>query len=162
MNLSDMTPQQIMKLPDHLFGNRFIVGIEISESLADTYWDIAETALPDYAVLWSFGWELWNSGVTFANFRLALGDQLPTTTGQMDGLTPLLSGVGNQGSEPRAIQFGIDPLSQQFNCKTLINAQGRRPILEMTNPGQSNVEVRCLFVFSSLPKAVPDEFVRML
>ena len=147
----------IMQLPDHCFGQRFPVGVELIVGGGVTEWDMSEMCLPEKFVLWyvSIYWQAWSAS-SGSTLRLALGDQLPTTTGMMDKLEPLLHGIGDQGMEPRVLRSYQYTGHEGFPLRKLYPSMGRHLIGEVVSAGGATSHVRVILTVSSLPTEVPD------
>ncbi len=147
---------RIMQLPDHCFGRRFPVCLCPSSSSDVPGWDISEIALPETCVIWDL--VMWVELVTVAltSFRLALGDQLPTTTAQMDALDPLFPGLGHQGAEPRQVLFGAANVPIVSMLRLPVRSGGRRPVAEVIVAGPDPGYLDVILVVSSIPTEVPD------
>ena len=156
MRIDDWPLERIMRLPDWCFGQRWPVGLYATKTGAGSAWDISEIALPEVSVLWEFTfWPLEIMAQT-TNFRLALGQQLPVATAQMDQLEPLLAGVGIQGPTPRQIigQGYAAPAIRML--RKPIESGGKKVILELTTGGAAAQDLQVILVFSSIPREVPD------
>jgi len=121
-----------------------------------TQWDISELALPDRAILYEFN--ILGVGVfgKVVSCRLALGDQLPTATAEMDRLEPLFSGFGQQGADPRSFDAAAGMSLHLDRLRLMVPAQGRRLILETTALTGMIVFVLVGIVVSGIPTEVPD------
>lgn len=158
MDISDWPIGKIMQLPDHLFGRRFVVSCTAEAVNGASGWDIAEIAFPEDIVLWG----MWY-GLTFDEYkadyiRLALGDQLPTTTAMMDGLEPLLPGVGRQGADPRRIITASYNTYLPQHLRMPIRTMGRRLVMEVTAAAAKNAIWGVVLVVSTIPREIPDWF----
>jgi len=156
MNIRDWPMNKIMSLPDHCFGRRFVVGLMLRTIEEATSWDISELALPERCVLWEFQMGFIARDTGIATVRLAFGDQLPTTTAQMDILEPVLPGFGYQGADPRTILVRGTMLYTLQKVKVPVCTSGRRIIMEVTSAAVASSAVFGLFVFSSMPTEIPD------
>ncbi len=156
MDIRNWPLDEIMQLPIYCFGRRFPVFLNAS-SINDTPgWDISEVALPEKCVIWEFVSWVESPIITPTSFRLALGDQLPTTVVMMDALEPLFFGFGHQGAEPRNILYGVNIKPHFLRLRLPVMAGGRRPILEVIVPGSSMGYLNVVLVVSSIPTKVPD------
>lgn len=145
-----------MQLPDHVFGRRFAVCCHAEAEAEATVWDISEIALPEQCVIWQFvirGVFVRASGDLV---RVALGDQLPTTTAMMDSLEPLINGLGAQGPGPRAISVGGEASMMDLRLRMPVDAMGRKLVVELAAELTEAAAVDVYVVVSSLPKEVPD------
>lgn len=166
MDTSKWSIPQLLQLPDEYFGRRFPIFLQAEKEQEGSLWDIAEIALPDICILWHVNILCQRIITSDDYFRLALGDQLPTTTAMMDALEPLLPGLGDQGAEPRHIILPYLHQSLNFPCRVPLATAGRRPILEVTEVAANKIRVTVVLVVSSLrislPSANPWEIQRLL
>lgn len=146
---------QVLELPDHLFGRRYLVSCSVVGGDGAAAWDIAEIAFPEKAVIWEV--RAWSSsaGVDIGSIRLALGDQLPTSVAMVTALEPLLPGLGVQGADPRAINPGVDGGFDLNRIRIPIAASGRRLVLEVTGATGKTPLVTVGVIVSSVPKEIP-------
>lgn len=155
MDTSKWSIPQLMQLPDEYFGRRFPIFLQGEKSGEGSLWDIAEIALPDICILWHVNILCQRLVTSNDYFRLALGDQLPTTTAMMDALEPLLPGFGEQGAEPRHIILPFYGQTFDFPCRVPLATSGRRPILEVTEAAANKIRVTVVLVVSSLRVSLP-------
>lgn len=147
---------RILELPDHLFGRRFLVSCSVEGGDAAAAWDISELAFPEVAVIWEVRIFSVLAGSNVDSIRLAIGDQLPTATAQMDGLEPFIQGLGAQGPGPRAINPSLDGRMEWDRLRFAIATAGRRLVLEATGIAGQTPVVTVGVVVSSVPKEVPE------
>lgn len=156
MNIRNWPMGQIMQLPDNCFGRRFVVSCMVRPIAGAVSWDISEIALPEKSVFWEFCLLYGAPIADYVSVRVALGDQLPTTTAMMDALEPLIPGLGFTGAEPRVIPISYFTNTCILNLRVPIFSAGRRVILEVTPEALKSPPTILLTVFSSIPTEVPD------
>ena len=159
MRLDRWPLERIMCLPDWCFGRRWSTGLYATSAATDPLWDISEQSLPQACVLWEVVFWSCISNVGGDYFRLALGFQLPTSLAMMNALDPLLPGVGVPGPEPRNIIGLSNGFGIRFTMRQMIQANGRKVVLEVNPFAVANKEVQVIMVFSSIPREVPDWLV---
>lgn len=156
MNINQWPLGQIMQLPDHVFGQKWIVACELSQQTGSETWDISEIAFPEVAVFWQIGLYTYNKSTTPIDFTVALGDQLPMSLAMINSLEPLVPGLGLQGAEPRDIMNPHEAGQCVMDCKYVRQTAGRRLVLGMDTITLQYATVRVWVVCSSIPKEVPD------
>ncbi len=145
-----------MQLPDCCLGRRFPVFVALETVTDETHWDISELALPDRTIVHELAIVASGAYGMEGTVRLALGDQLPTTTAQMDSLEPLFHGFGLQGPGPRYSNFSM-PMNFAFRrLKMYVPAQGRRIILEAFTASAQGPSFYAAIIVSSIPTEVPE------
>jgi len=118
-------------------------------------WDISELAFPEKAVIWEWGIWCQDQGVYMASVRLALGDQLPASAAMMNGLEPMIPGLGATGAEPRYITaMGFSGIRFN-NVRIPLAAGGRRLVLEATGVPAKTPVCGAGVVVSGVPQEVP-------
>jgi len=158
MNISQWPLGKIMQLPDHCFGRRYLISCSLSVKEVVIHWDISELAFPEVCVVWELVLQGTSSTPTLDIFRLALGDQLPTTVAMMDGLEPVFNGLGLTGPGPRGIWVPTANGVAFTKLRMPLRTAGRRLVLEL-GPGQvERVSVICGLVVSAIPKDIPSCF----
>jgi len=158
MNISDWPISKIMQLPDEAFGRRFFISCMMKVSGESTVWDISELGFPEICVIWEMQLLTWQTAGARTEFRVALGDHLPTTAAEVDVLEPVFPGLGQTGAEPRVI---TSKDWQGFVARKLrlpIRASGRRLVVEFTNTFTPATVMSCILTVSSIPKDIPSWF----
>lgn len=156
MDISSWGLGEIMQLPDHVFGERFVISTTVNMVQLASAWDISEVAFPENAVIWEFGLIVSQVAGQRTWCRVALGDQLPTTPFIMTALDPLIMGLGEQGADPRAIFFTNNSGYHVVNIRKALRSAGRRLVLEVRGVHEKIYEVTCFVVVSAIPRSVPD------
>ncbi|MBA7681717.1 hypothetical protein ES703_90057 [subsurface metagenome] len=156
MDIRNWPMNRIMQLPDNCFGRRFPVCVCVFDTDETPRWDISEIALPEKCVIWGFTSWMDEADYHVDSFRLALGDQLPTTVAMMDALEPLFYGLGRQGPEPRYIVAHVNYPPIVYNLRLPVAAAGRRVILEARSNVEQALAFQVVLVVSSIPTEVPD------
>lgn len=154
MRIDNWPINKIMQLPDDVFGRRYMVSMTAQSLAGAAAWDMAESPLPDKAVIWSMASIVHVDDRNVDNFRLALGNELPTTVAQMSLLDPIFPGLGIQGPEPRAIPHSFYMGLTIANMKTFVQGGGRKPILEVTGSDAANATLTVIMIVSSFPSEV--------
>ena len=151
-----LSVEEAMLLPDNCFGRIWPITLTARGTAGAPAWDISEIGLPENFVIWEItGWspDIWTASDTF---RLALGDQLPVTTAEMDALDPLVPGFGITGLGPRQIYFAGYAWVGIRKIRMNSRSAGRRIILEVNPGGGTAKGLQVVIAVSSIPKEVPD------
>ena len=156
MDISKWPIDKIMQLPDWCFGRRWVVFASRIANGAVTNWDMSELTFPNKGVIWQVNIHPVMCTYFTLYYRLALGFQLPTTTAQMDLLSPLLNGFGEQGAEPRKIRAYSNCGAFDLRMRNPMDFQGKRLILQVTGVAEKQALINVAVVVSSLPKEIPD------
>lgn len=156
MDISNWGLGQILMLGQRFFGRRYIVSVSLSNASNETKWDISELALPDVVMIWGIGIYGIGAVAQSSTIRLAVGDQLPTATAEMDRLQPLIMGLGLQGPEPRRIRIQSGSQMLMTELRMPVRAQGRRLVMEQVTIVGQVLDVICALVVSGIPKEIPD------
>lgn len=101
MDVSGWTIEQRMRFPDYCFGNRMLMGLSYSNSVAgSTRWRIHTTVLPAQICIWQTKilWRAVDSTMSFIRFGFRA--TLPTTQAQMDSAIPVLPDFGDVSHSP--------------------------------------------------------------
>jgi len=159
MNISTWSDARIMQLPDHLFGQRWLVSVMRTPNNPVDRWDISEIPLPDAFVMWEFAY---GSSAVFGaeiGFRFAYGDQIPVNAAAFSEFEPVMPGLGVTGQEPRTITHEDGPHDIRIPMRKLVRPGGRRLIMEVPFAGGGDMRCWGRMVISSLPREVPDWFL---
>ncbi len=156
MDIRNWPMDRIMQLPDCVFGRRWLMACE-KRSVSDTEaFDITELALPEKCVIWNLALDTSPGEGLNLYVRLALGDQLPTTTAMMSALEPLFPGLGFQGAEPREITLRSGVFVVSWPLRMPVASAGRRMVLGVMGAETPRVSARVVIEVSSIPTEVPD------
>jgi len=156
MDVSGWSPDKIMQLPDHVFGERHVLACYGSSYNDVPVWDISEVAVHDISVLWDL-YILPTYVETSSDYvRIAWGQYLPKTTAEMDELMPLVRGLGAQGKEPRKIPIYLYVGGMSFHLRKLVYPGGRRLVIEVYASATKHTLCHVVATVSSLPREVPD------
>jgi len=159
MDLRTWRMDQLLMLPDWCFGRRWIIFAHRFVQGPGTAWRVSEEAFPERCVLWSL--QLYPQECTGYDcyIRLALGLRAPTTVAQMNGLDPLIQGLGTEGPEPREIRLYFSVGRAFFTMKTPLYTGGRRLVIEVSTTGGNEMRAWAACEVSAIPNEVPDELV---
>lgn len=156
MNITKWNSERIMQLPDWVFGEKYIVTCKVASSGANSIWDISEISYPNRMVLWQLNLAWINCNDATGYIRLAFGEKIPTSTVMMDGLKSVVTGLGQQGPEPRKI-YGFTNMGQEvIDLRKYMEPQGHKLVVEATSVVGKATRVRIHTIVSSIPKEVPD------
>lgn len=146
---------KIMQLPDECFGRRWVVGVGVELTGANSAFDISEFALPDVFVLWEVVMVAIGTFAESAHIALALGDSLPTTETAFDGLEIVLPGIVNAEGELGEVE--VLPFAPTYirSMRMPVTANGRRLILKGVRDVGAVVGVTAVLTISSIPSEVP-------
>lgn len=156
MNIEKWDVEDIMQLPDHCFGRRWVVSVTTKGVQSETDWDISEIAFPNIGVIWNFLLYPAYISSSSSHVRIAIGEQKPTSTAMMDKLEPLIVGLGRQGPEPRDIRMSQNAGSIMIPMRTVKRFQGKKLIMEAVPVADGYQHCICIVTVSSIPKEVPD------
>ena len=156
MDVSFWTIDQRMRLPDHFFGNRQLIGCQVYclNALA-YYYSISEVALPNPACIWAFHFWVRTPASVDATFRIGLRATVPTNEGEMDTAMEIFPYIG----EP---SVGPNKLRLSFRYSTPVVLTDRQGMvtggLKFVGRFYSSIaDVYAFFVLevSELPKKIP-------
>jgi len=156
MRIDNWPMDKIMQLPDCCFGRRYCVSCTLVGVNDTTQWDISEIGLPEKFVIWDVNIFYSTSNDNDSMFRLAYGDQLPTTVAEMDRLKPVIHGLGVEGHEPRHVYIGYQRDTGNLNLRLPVASTGRRLVLEAHTVAEKVMAITVAIIVSSMPKEVPD------
>lgn len=156
MNISQWPLSKIMQLPDHVFGQRFLVSVQLAFTGLTSGFAMAEIGLPEQCVIWEFGWVSQHEAVKTYVWDIALGNVLPTSIAQFNLLEPLFSNFGERvGTDFFMTGNGPSSLSIR-NLRMPLTPSARNLVVRINSQG---IIVNNLFVYlvvSSIPKDIPE------
>jgi len=158
MDISNWSVGEIARLPDHLFGPRFVIGVDGSKTDSDEDWAISDEAFPDVCMLWHL-WVMFSpdSGSALCEVGLRLGNQVPPDATAFLQLEPLLMGLGRVNDT-----FYLRRRGNEFfvmnDIRKIILPQGRRLVMEHQIDEEVSSWFKVMAVVSSVPKDIPEWF----
>lgn len=159
MDISNWSWGQILELPRHLLGRRFPIGCSaFAVGLGEEY-DISEMGLPERCVIHELLVTYAAEAVNFGNCSLALGDVLPTTDDEFNGMEQLFKDVGLRTGLRRDITAGMATEISLRNLKIGVNAGGRRLIMRYGAIFSGVTKMDAVITVSSVPRSLPEWFV---
>lgn len=159
MNIMDWPMGRIMQLPDELFGTKWVIGMSGVLAGAASIFDMAEIGLPDKCVIWEINvMSNYASGATF-EVELAMGNVLPTTDAEFNGLPlvlPHIIGVsGNRG----ALLVSYINANMLTRLRQGVESPGIKLIARFRRIVGTSIGGTVNVVVSSIPREVPDWLV---
>lgn len=156
MNIQNWGMGRIMQLPDFLFGQKYLVSVEILGDSTNFAFDISEIALPEKFVLWQFIIDPYRVTSAIGYIRIAYADVLATTEAEFMTFEPALPGWGLQGPEPREIHLSLQTGTTIINLRKFVTPGGKRLTACGVSIADNQALVRVGIVVSGVPKEVPD------
>jgi len=156
MRIDHWPADKVLQLPRHLFGRRYAVSCTQRSVNDIRVWDISELAFPEVAVIWEVSVWCDRAAANVTRLRLALGDQLPTTTAMMDALEPVLPGLGGQGADPRIISMCSFAPFHIVWLKMRLATAGRRLVMEIECSAATSRGVTATVVCSGWCREIPE------
>ena len=156
MGYVKLSLDEMLRLPDHVFGRRYVISCAITAEQDTVVWDISEMSFANIAMIW--GIHIWSTepGINTDWIRLAIGPRLPASVAEMNLLPDLIQGLGYQQARPRRISINYVGYQQIINLRTVVHANGGHLILEVDAMVTQATDVTVAVVTSSIPKEVPD------
>lgn len=156
MDISQWPLGQIMQLPDHVFGRRWLIYCSARPSGGTAGYDISEIPFPEICVIWELLIDCTIEATTRLVFKIALGDQPIAAAGLIEQLEPLFPGLGEQGPEPREIHYKGNKIIRWNKLRMPVRTAGRRMVVEFTNTSEAAASGAVGVIVSSIPKDIPD------
>lgn len=157
-NISNWGWGQLMELPDHFFGRRFMVGCASLSAGIDVLYDISELALPEKCVIWEVQIGYVAAAAGYGTISLALGDQLPVDDAGFHSHQALFPDIGVQGVGHREIAVGRGGMFNIRRLKVGVDASGRRLIMRFNALSSSISLMEVMLTVSSVPRSLPEWF----
>lgn len=156
MDVRNWGLDEIMKLPDHLFGRRWAIRFCDYLSADETVRYMSPDALPERTVLWSINYLQVGAGYDIRNIRVALGDQEPVNDVIFNRFEPVCdvkTGIAGAGT----IVGGAACCMYKLELRLPLVTVGRRFVVRFSNWGSSAwTGFGCDLVVSGIPSSIPD------
>lgn len=156
MDISRLSVNDLMCLPDNAFGERFAVTVSIDKVWGAALFGIADVAFPERVIVWEFSLVVAVAAVNTFYIRVGLGDQKPTVEADFDKLRPFIQGLGGTGPECRKICLWTAGSSLIVPMRKFLHTGGQRLCLGIFAGAAADLSAHCLTVVSSVPNEVPD------
>lgn len=145
-----------MKLPDHCFGNRQAISVQIKAvGVGAMDWRISTVVLPDPICIWEVGILPLTLDTSKAYIRVGLLDNLPGNEAAMNLAVPILPNFGNIGfTPPRIAMADAGYNTFQFVLRKGIVTGGKKVAVECYSDAVE-LKVQFYLVFSELPNLIP-------
>lgn len=146
---------RIMCLPDHVFGQRWVVNSsQVIAGNTTNRW-LVQRSLPNRFVLWSLRFGGLTEFPLYLAFKFAMGDQTPADEAAFDGNPRLFPGkLDTAGEEGDLYVSGIDV--REMNMRRMIQGDGLRFVCSCFNPSAAGTaRITVSFEISSVPSTIP-------
>lgn len=156
MNIEKWTEEQIMQLPDYMFGQRWALLTCRRIPGATTHQWLMKKALPNRCIVWSINVH----GYTLAGytnwFKLALAEKEPKSDAEFDTLERIFKGDLENVEEEGGIFFSVGE-GFTWHTKQILKPQGKKIAIQAANAhATSAIKFALTFVISSIPKEIPE------
>ena len=156
MNLNQLPINDLMQMPDHLFGARWFIGCRFDLNETEAVFAISEESLPERTVIW--GVLITSDALTFtdlASFGLRLGDQVPATDAAFLECEQIFRGISSL-NDLWDFRFGQGNALFLPVQRKILQPTGRRLVVRgIAGTGKTGDTVVALLV-SSVPTLIPD------
>jgi len=156
VDISKWSSDEILRLPDYVFGRRFPIFCSLKAGSATWVCDISEVGFPDRCVLWQVSVWAMIYGSLDIYVRMGLSDSVAVDDAEFLTFMPLLHGFGFQGDEPRQVNLSAGSSVLSFGCKVILDTGGRRLVGCSLSGAAGIYRVQIVAVVSSVPKEIPD------
>lgn len=147
---------QILELPDHLFGRRFVVAANAFSTAIGEYFAISDMGLPEKIVVWSvrvMATSVWSTPV---QFRLCLGDHLPANAAEFIPMESLFPDVGVLAGGVRLSWVSRYQTFEMNGLKMGVDTAGRRLVTNSISLTTEDLLLQAVVVVSSVPRSIPE------
>lgn len=159
MRIEDWPMNRIMQLPDWCFGRRWPMSLSGQAPSTVGVYDITEAGLPEMCVLWevNFTTRIISDPANTVGFHciIRMGHRIVTNLPDLYVLNELIPGYGYFIAGHRSWSGDVN----LRNLKIPIHSMGRRLVGYLVNDGAAGQVMQLTFVFSGVPKEVPDWLV---
>ena len=155
MNIEDWPMNEIMQLPDEVFGRRWPYSMsDLDFDIIKSY-TIHETKLPEWIVVWECYLVVTREIPSTADMSLALGMNLPTSDAEFEELEKLFPyWYGSTAGRGWVTVPGTAPVRMEKG-KVLIHSAGRRLILGCQRVVGTATGSIVTLTLSGVPKDLP-------
>jgi hypothetical protein len=156
MDVSGWDIESRLKLPDHLFGNRKLIGCSVDATdEEDRDWAISEIALPDPVCIWQVRLDSMPNAGAQGLARVGLANTVPTSTADMDAAVELLPYYGHPNVGPNLIVLYTGAaFSLQMDLRKGMATGGKKLVCEIYTVGGTMRFYPAVLV-SGLPTKIP-------
>jgi len=156
MDISKWVLDDVMRLPDYAFGERWPVSVHIQSGGAGTWFALSPAAMPDIMVVWELS-IYFADGATYPDaVRVFLAEQLPASTPAALECEALVPGLGIPEAGPGTIEYAWYGQFVHWPMKKIVRPGGRKLGACYFTGAPVNNRVMVVAVISSVPKEIPD------
>jgi len=156
MDVSKWPLDEIMQLPDHAFGRRWIVSVGRSGLSNNILYDISEAGLPERFVVWEIMWCGDGEILFVVSMALGLSDYLPTTDVEFWAFPRLISDLGIDINGNRMLFIRSEQSWRRMTLRQPVASGGRRLVGRFAETATKTAAAMIAITISSLPREVPD------
>jgi len=156
MDIRNWSLGQIVQLPEHVFGRKYCVSVELTVGGGITEYAMSEMAFPERMILWQVAiyWGLWSAAGSY--LRLGMRDQIPTSPAEMSSAEEILPGVGESMLGPNMLHAYQYTGQEIIDLKAPMIPPARHLVAQVTSSGGATSNVRAICVVSGIPNEVPE------
>lgn len=162
MDISKWSIDDVMKLPDYAFGERWPVSVNIRSGGAGSWFALSPAALPATMVVWELSIFFADGATDPDVVRIFLADVLPASTPAALACEALIPGLGIPEAGPGTIYYAWYGDFVHWSMKKIVRANGRKLGLSYVSAAPGNFRVMVVAVISSVPKELPEWLVSHL
>jgi len=156
MDISKWAIEDVMRLPDYAFGERWPVSVHVRNSVAGTFFALSPAALPTIMVVWELSIYFPDGEAYPDAIRIFLADVVPASTPEVLACEALITGLGEPEAGPGTIEHPAYGAYIRYSMKKIVRPGGRKLGVSFFMGVGPNYRVMVVAVISSVPKEIPD------
>lgn len=155
MDITGWTIAQRLRLPDYMFGQRYMTGVHLSSNVVGYKWSIGILPFPDPACVWTIVIVSMPDAGAKGYIRLGLRSTVPTSQAEMNTASEIcpyawwISG-GPNIFELQSGQYALI----QYKIRKGLATGGKKLVAEMCNSNAIRMRVHLDLIVSGLPSAI--------
>jgi hypothetical protein len=163
IDVRELGMDRVMQLPDHVFGEHHLIGLEHTDAVAGDTIVVSDSPLPEWIVVWWLGWFSGYQADYRDYCRIALAATPPADETGVIACAPLLADFGEKGPGARLIrQRAYEQQLSFIPLRTLVQSAGRYLVWYYRRYLVTGQQRRLALVYSTVPDTVPAGVVRAM
>lgn len=156
MDISNWGIGQIMQLPDHLFGRRFVVCTRHAFVGIGSNFEISVMAFPERMVIWEIFAQCSPEAGNLTRWRMCFGDEVPANDAAMSLLEPVLPGMVTGTVNPGSMTTHEETILALTRLRSYRETGGKRLVSGCYAGLNVDMDVNIYITVSGVPREVPD------
>lgn len=158
MDISRWSEGEIIQLPDHLFGQRWMIGLAEIVNDGLVHYRICRAPLPEWTIFWRYRLLFATGEDSLMHTSLRLADHVPATDAEFYQMQ-LLFPHANRLAQSDFVHYATRQSPFDMTMRNMVKTAGRRIVMRNLRVGGEALGIiMANFEISSVPRSIPEWF----